>query len=85
MVVLANFLQHYIQKEVSDPFLREYSNLPVLRPQIYLLWIDALCIDQKNNSERNHHFTQISRFFSGGQSQHMAGRDLEAGANTQIL
>ncbi|KZM22954.1 hypothetical protein ST47_g5906 [Ascochyta rabiei] len=40
------------------------SDLPKPTTQTRLLWIDALCIDQKNNLERDHQVAQMGKIFS---------------------
>jgi len=44
--------------------------LNIARHTLYdtFLWIDALCIDQENTSERNHQVQQMGRIYSGAET-----------------
>ncbi|KAH8727086.1 heterokaryon incompatibility protein-domain-containing protein [Phaeosphaeriaceae sp. PMI808] len=45
----------------------EAGNKLDVRKAATSLWIDALCIDQNSNEERNHQVQQMGRVFSGAQ------------------
>ncbi|KAL5119411.1 hypothetical protein ACEQ8H_002680 [Pleosporales sp. CAS-2024a] len=49
----------YVRDNLFD-FLQLVRNMPVT-----YYWIDAICIDQGNSSERNHQVAQMGRIFSG--------------------
>ena len=74
---LLDFLQHMLS--VAPP------EDPIFDPAMGY-WIDALCIDQKNTSERNHQVAQMGSIFSQAEYVHLwLGTTPDAGRLCQLL
>ena len=62
-VILINERPFHIRENLHD-FLLQMRKDEVLEP----LWVDALCIDQSNTSERNHQVQQMGSIFRGARA-----------------
>ena len=63
MPILINGSKFNVRHQLYDFLVLQRSRLPISRPRRDLFWIDALCIDQKNPSERNQQVAQMGRIF----------------------
>ena len=62
-VILINERPFYIRENLHD-FLLQMRKDEGLKP----LWVDALCIDQSNTSERNHQVQQMGSIYRGARA-----------------
>ena len=62
-VILINEEPFHVRKNLHD-FLLQMRKDGVLKP----LWVDALCIDQSNISERNHQVQQMGSIYRGARA-----------------